>query len=165
MPPRLGPSPSRVSPKYLEEHTLLPLGVAEDGTLLVAVSGPLDPAVADELRQTYGRRISLVEAPAAEIQSAILSASNETPSLRTADLRTPDLEVVAPEEEATRRSAGPRQPGAGHQVGECDSPGGAAASSQRCAPRINRAGPPRSDTALTGFYRKSPTHLASIRRP
>jgi general secretion pathway protein E len=91
----------RVSPKYLEEHTLLPLGVAEDGTLLVAVSGPLDPAVADELRQTYGRRISLVEAPAAEIQSAILSASNEAPStLRTPDLRAPDLELLAPEEEA-----------------------------------------------------------------
>lgn len=97
----VGPLAHRVSPKYLEEHTLLPLGVAEDGTLLVAVSGPLDPAVADELRQTYGRRISLVEAPAAEIQSAILSASNEAPSmLRTADLRSPDLEVLAPEEEA-----------------------------------------------------------------
>jgi type II secretion system protein E len=97
----VGPLAHRVSPKYLEEHTLLPLGVAEDGTLLVAVSGPLDPAVADELRQTYGRRISLVEAPAAEIQSAILSASNEAPSaLRTADLHTPDLELLAPEEEA-----------------------------------------------------------------
>jgi general secretion pathway protein E len=91
----------RVSPKYLEEHTLLPLGVAEDGTLLVAVGGPLDPAVADELRQTYGRRISLVEAPAAEIQSAILSASNETPAtLSPVDLRAADLELVAPEEEA-----------------------------------------------------------------
>jgi general secretion pathway protein E len=97
----VGPLAHRVSPKYLEEHTLLPLGVAEDGSLLVAVSGPLDPAVADELRQTYGRRISLVEAPAAEIQSAILSASNEAPAaMRVADLRAADLEVLAPEEEA-----------------------------------------------------------------
>lgn len=97
----VGPLANRVSPKYLEEHTLLPLSVAEDGSLLVAVSGPLDPAVADELRQTYGRRISLVEVPAAEIQSAILSASNEAPdSIRVADLRAADVEVLAPEEEA-----------------------------------------------------------------
>jgi general secretion pathway protein E len=97
----VGPLAHRVSPKYLEEHTLLPLGVAEDGSLLVAVSGPLDPAVADELRQTYGRRISVVEVPAAEIQSAILSASNEAPAtMRVADLRAADVEVLAPEEEA-----------------------------------------------------------------
>ena len=97
----VGPLANRVSPKYLEEHTLLPLGLAEDGSLLVAVGGPLDPAVADELRQTYGRRISLVEAPAAEIQSAILSASSEAPaSLRAADLRAADVEVLAPEDEA-----------------------------------------------------------------
>jgi type II secretion system protein E len=57
--------------------------------------------VADELRQTYGRRISLVEVPAAEIQSAILSASNEAPAtMRVADLRAADVEVLAPEEEA-----------------------------------------------------------------
>jgi general secretion pathway protein E len=79
----------------------LPLGVAEDGSLLVAVGGPLDPAVADELRQTYGRRLSLVEASAAEIQSAILSASNEGPSaLHATDLRAADMEVLAPEEDA-----------------------------------------------------------------
>jgi general secretion pathway protein E len=96
----VGPLAQRVSPKYLEEHTLLPLGVADDGSLLIAVSGPLDPSVADELRQTYGRRLSLVDAPAAEIQSAILSASNEMPNAPTADLRSTDLEVLAPEEEA-----------------------------------------------------------------
>ncbi|HEU4680288.1 MAG TPA: ATPase, T2SS/T4P/T4SS family [Gemmatimonadales bacterium] len=96
----VGPLANRVSPKYLEEHSLLPLAVVEDGTLLVAVAGALDPAVADELRQTYGRRLTLVQAPAAEIQSAILSASNEPPSSSRADLRTADLEVLAPEEEA-----------------------------------------------------------------
>lgn len=97
----VGPLAHRVSPKYLEEHSLLPLGLADDGTLLVAVGAPLDPAVADELRQTYGRRLTLVEAPAAEIHSAILSASNEGPSaLRDGDLRAADLEVLAPEDEA-----------------------------------------------------------------
>ena len=93
----VGPLANQVSPKYLEEHSLLPLGLAEDGSLLVAVSGPLDPAVADELRQTYGRRLTLVEAPAAEIHSAILSASNEAPSTLSRD---GDLELLAPEEEA-----------------------------------------------------------------
>ena len=93
----VGPLANQVSPKYLEEHSLLPLGLAEDGSLLVAVGGPLDPAVADELRQTYGRRLTLVEAPAAEIQSAILSASNEGPATL---LRDGDLELLAPEEEA-----------------------------------------------------------------
>jgi general secretion pathway protein E len=97
----VGPLANRVSPKYLEEHTLLPLGVADDGSLLVAVGGPLDPDVAYELRQTYGRRLSLVQAPAAEIHSAILSAASEAPAtLRAADLRAGDLEVLAPEEEA-----------------------------------------------------------------
>ncbi len=97
----VGPLANRVSPKYLEEHTLLPLGVSDDGSLLVAVGCPLDPYVAYELRQTYGRRLSLVQAPAAEIHSAILSAASEAPAtLRAADLRAGDLEVLAPEEEA-----------------------------------------------------------------
>jgi general secretion pathway protein E len=91
----------RVSPKYLEEHTLLPLGIGEDGTLLVAVSAPLDPAVADELRHTYGRRLSPVQLPAAEIQSAILSASNDAPSAaRGTDPTSADLEILGPEEDA-----------------------------------------------------------------
>jgi general secretion pathway protein E len=97
----VGPLANRVSPKYLEEHGLLPLGVAADGTLLIAVDGSLDPDVAYELRQTYGRPLTVVQAPSAEIHSAILSASNETPAtLRADDLRAADLEVLAPEEEA-----------------------------------------------------------------
>ncbi|MEO6055416.1 MAG: ATPase, T2SS/T4P/T4SS family [Gemmatimonadales bacterium] len=96
----VGPLAARVSPKYLEEHGLLPLAVADDGSLLVAVGGPLDPAVADELREAYGRRLTLIEVPAAEIQSAILSAATEAPSSLRADLRAADLEVLAPEEDA-----------------------------------------------------------------
>lgn len=97
----VGPLANRVSPKYLEEHVLLPLGVAEDGSILVAADGPLEPDIAYELQQTYGRSLSLVQAPAAEIHSAILSASSEAPTtLRAADLRATDLEVLAPEEEA-----------------------------------------------------------------
>jgi general secretion pathway protein E len=92
---------ARLSPKYLEEHTLLPLGLAEDGTLLIAVGGPLDPAVADELRSTYGRKISPIELPAAEIQSAILSSSNESPGeLRATELQSVAVEMLGPEENA-----------------------------------------------------------------
>lgn len=97
----VGPLAQRLSPKYLEEHSLLPLAVAEDGSLLVAVGSTLDPDVAYELRQTYGRRLTCVQAPPAEIHSAILSASNEAPATsRVADLRAADLEVLGPEEEA-----------------------------------------------------------------
>jgi type II secretion system protein E len=95
-----GPLARRVSPKYLEEHCLLPLAVAEDGSLLVAVGEPLDTAVADELRQAYGRRLTLLDVSAAEIQSAILSAASETPASGRAELHPADLEVLAPEEEA-----------------------------------------------------------------
>jgi len=52
---------------------MLPLGLAEDGRLRVAVGEELDPSVLDELRLVLGHPLVLVEAPAAEIQSAILS--------------------------------------------------------------------------------------------
>jgi len=95
----VGPLSRRLSHKYLEEHCLLPLALAEDGSLLVAVGEPLDAAVADELRHAYGRRLSQVQVPAAEIQSAILSAANEP--ARVADAGGPaDLQLLAPAEEA-----------------------------------------------------------------
>jgi general secretion pathway protein E len=57
----------------MEEHCVLPLGLSDDGRLRVAVGETLDPSVLDELRLVLGRPLVLVEAPAAEIQSAILS--------------------------------------------------------------------------------------------
>jgi general secretion pathway protein E len=92
-----GPLARRVSPKYLEEHSLLPIALGEDGSLLVAVGGPLDPAVADELRLAYGRRLTLVEVPVAEIHSAILSTSGEALPSPGNDLRLDDVEVLAAE--------------------------------------------------------------------
>jgi general secretion pathway protein E len=91
-----GPLARRVSPRYLEEHNLLPLAVGEDGSLLLAVGGALDPAVADELRLAYGRRLTLVEMPMAEIQSAILSASADAPP-HGADVRLDEVQVLADE--------------------------------------------------------------------
>ena len=97
-----GPLAQRLSPKYLEEHCLVPLEVSAAGELIVAAGAPLDPTVVDELCWTYGRRVRLVDAPAAELQSAILSAQSATasPETEAADLRGADLELLTPEDEA-----------------------------------------------------------------
>ena len=72
-----GPLAARLSPRYLEEHCVLPLSIDADGTLATAVGGPLDPTVADELSRLFGRPLRLVELPAGEIQAAILSTQRE----------------------------------------------------------------------------------------
>jgi type II secretory ATPase GspE/PulE/Tfp pilus assembly ATPase PilB-like protein len=64
----------RLSPRYLDEHCVLPLGVGEDGALVTAVGRPLDPTVTDELSRLYRRPLRLVQHPAAEIQAAVLAA-------------------------------------------------------------------------------------------
>ncbi|NIS63885.1 MAG: type II secretion system protein GspE [Gemmatimonadales bacterium] len=95
------PLARRLSPKYLEEHCLLPLDIADDGRLTVAAGAQLDPTVVDELCLTYERPVKVVEVPAAEIHGAILSAQAESPvEASTPDLRDADLQVLAPEEEA-----------------------------------------------------------------
>ena len=78
-----GPLALRLSPRYLDEHCVLPLGIDPDGTLALAVGGPLDPTVLDELGRVYRRRLRLVDAPAGEIQAAIMSARREVAPGRT----------------------------------------------------------------------------------
>jgi len=75
-----GPLALRLSPCYLDEHCVLPLGMDPDGALAVAVGGPLDVTVSDELTRVFGRRLRLIEMPAGEIQAAILSAQREANS-------------------------------------------------------------------------------------
>ncbi|HYT04749.1 MAG TPA: ATPase, T2SS/T4P/T4SS family [Gemmatimonadales bacterium] len=95
-----GPLAQRLSSKYLEEHCLLPLAVAPSGELVVAAGAPLDPTVIDELCWTFERRVRLVEAPAAEIHAAVLSAQSEAaPDVQATDLRGGDLVVLTDEEE------------------------------------------------------------------
>src|SRR2546426_9303332 len=53
-----GPLAQRLSPKYLEEHCLLPVGVNDAGELLVATGEVPDPTVIDELCWTYDRRVN-----------------------------------------------------------------------------------------------------------
>ena len=72
-----GPLAARLSPRYLDEHCVLPLAIDEDGALATAVGGPLDPTVSDELSRMFGRPLRLIEMPAGEIQAAILSAQRE----------------------------------------------------------------------------------------
>src|SRR6266702_632227 len=97
-----GPLAQQLSPKYLEEHCLLPLAIADGGALVVAAGLPLDPTVIDELCWTFERQVRLVEAPAAEIHAAILSAQSEAaPERQAGDLRGGDLVVPADEEETT----------------------------------------------------------------
>lgn len=64
----------RLSPRYLDEHCLLPLGIGDDGALVTAVGRPLDPTVTDELARMFRRPLRLVQHPAAEIQAAVLAA-------------------------------------------------------------------------------------------
>jgi general secretion pathway protein E len=83
-----GPLAQRLSPKYLEQHCLLPLDVAPDGSVRIATGRPLDPTVVDELRLAFEKPITLIDAQAAEIEAAILSAQSESGS------ETLDLEAV-----------------------------------------------------------------------
>ena len=95
-----GPLARRLSPKYLEEHCVLPLAVTDAGALLVAAGEALDATAVDELAWTFGRPVRLVAAPAAEIHAAILSAQAEDAvTAAVTDSRSGDLVVVSDEEE------------------------------------------------------------------
>ena len=76
----IGPLARRLSPRYLEEHTVLPLGVDADGALVLAVGARPDSTVLDELGRLFERPIRLVEHPIGEIQAALLTAERESPS-------------------------------------------------------------------------------------
>ena len=84
----------RLSPKYLEEHCLVPLGMS-DGELVVAAGAPLDPTVIDELSWTYDCPVRVTEAPAAEIHAAVMSAQSDA---EDDDSKGGDLVVLAEEE-------------------------------------------------------------------
>jgi general secretion pathway protein E len=94
-----GPLARRLSPKYLEEHCLLPLEEV-DGVVLVAVGETLDPTTVDELARLYGRPVKIVTAPAAEIQAAIMSAAASGTALQVGAIKGTDVEVVAEQEDA-----------------------------------------------------------------
>ncbi|MDQ3674487.1 MAG: GspE/PulE family protein [Gemmatimonadota bacterium] len=91
----------RVSPKYLEEHCILPLGIDAAHRIVFASGEALDPSVVDELTWTFGHQVRLVDAPVAEIQTAVLGAQRDaSTSTRAADAQGGDLELVASEDDA-----------------------------------------------------------------
>jgi general secretion pathway protein E len=92
-----GPLARQLSSKYLEEHCILPLDIT-DGIVRIAAGNPLDPTTVDELSWTYGGKLELIEAPAAEIHAAIMSVAGASPSAQ--DLRGAHVEVVSEDEEA-----------------------------------------------------------------
>ncbi len=63
---------SRLSPRYLEEHLVLPLSVAPDGALIVAAGRALDDTVTDELARVFGRAVRVVEASSQDVQAALM---------------------------------------------------------------------------------------------
>jgi general secretion pathway protein E len=68
-----GPLAARLSPRYLDQHCVLPLDVDAGGALRLAAGAPLDVTVADELTRLFGRPLRVVEMPAGEIQAAVLA--------------------------------------------------------------------------------------------
>jgi general secretion pathway protein E len=96
-----GPLAQRLSPRYWEEHCLLPLGTNAAGELLLAAGVAVDSTVTDELSWVYERPVRLVEVAAAEIHAAILSTQSEAPpELNATDLRGTDLVVLDEEEDS-----------------------------------------------------------------
>jgi len=71
----------RLSPRYLEEHGVLPLGVDDDGVVVLAVGDIPDITVLDELGRLFERPVRIVEHAAGEIQAALLTAEREAPSV------------------------------------------------------------------------------------
>jgi general secretion pathway protein E len=82
----------RLSPRYLEEHTLLPLGVDPDGALVVAVGDAPDSTVLDELGRLFERPVRLVQHPIGEIQAALLTAEREVPDESATALAAADAD-------------------------------------------------------------------------
>ncbi len=90
----------QLSAKFLEEHCLLPLEIGEDGWVVVATGNAVDDTLIDELGWTFGRNVRLVEAPAAEIQAAIMSAGGLASSGAGEGTPGTDLEVLSADDEA-----------------------------------------------------------------
>jgi general secretion pathway protein E len=68
----------RLSPRYLDQHCLLPLGTTDDRSLLVAAGEAVSQSTLDELELLFNRPIRIVEASAAEIRAAILATRGDS---------------------------------------------------------------------------------------
>ncbi len=75
-----GPLAAELPLRFMEQHVLLPLRIEDDGALLVASGGPLDPMISDALTRRFQRAVRVQEAPFNDIQAAILAARRESPA-------------------------------------------------------------------------------------
>ena len=91
----VGALAQRLSPRYLEEHCLVPVGISDAGALVVAAAAPPDPTVIDELAWLYERPVTIVDAPAEDIQAAVMSAQSES----AAEVKASDSLIVLSDEE------------------------------------------------------------------
>ncbi len=82
----------RLSPRYLEEHGVLPLGIDDSGAVVLAVGATPDVTVLDELGRLFARPVRIVEHAAGEIQAALLTAERETPSAEATAMAIEDGE-------------------------------------------------------------------------
>jgi type II secretory ATPase GspE/PulE/Tfp pilus assembly ATPase PilB-like protein len=73
-----GPLAAELPARFMEQHAVLPLHVAEDGVVVVAAARPVDGTVTDTLRRRFGREVRLVEAPLNDVQAALLAAGRGT---------------------------------------------------------------------------------------
>ncbi len=94
-----GPLAAELSSRFLEEYSLLPLRVDEDGVVIVACGRVPDETILDELARTFGRAVRTVEAPHNDVQAAIISArsadSDELSVLASSDDDLGDLRAQA----------------------------------------------------------------------
>jgi general secretion pathway protein E len=89
-----GPLAARLSPRYLDEHCLLPLAIDAEGAVATAVAGAIDATVRDELVRVFGRPLRLIEMPAGEIQAALLAA-NRLPAVTNGNAAPDDVHALA----------------------------------------------------------------------
>ncbi|MDP1861026.1 MAG: hypothetical protein Q8K82_20295, partial [Gemmatimonadaceae bacterium] len=75
-----GPLAARLSPRYLEEHLLLPWRVDESGAVVIAAGRTLDPTVTDELARVFESAVRVVEVSPNDLQAALLGARREASS-------------------------------------------------------------------------------------
>jgi type II secretory ATPase GspE/PulE/Tfp pilus assembly ATPase PilB-like protein len=100
-----GPLARRLSPRYLAEHGLLPLGHEANGTLIVAAAEAPDATVLDELARLFGAGVRWEAHPAGAIQAAILAAEREEPAPEasaTGEAPLDDLRALAAQEPVIR---------------------------------------------------------------
>ena len=67
--------------RWLEEHTVLPLGVGPNGTVVVAAAGSVETSVSDALQRVLKSAVRFVVVPEGELRAALLASERPSPSV------------------------------------------------------------------------------------